>query len=65
MTKLPISKQTAFASTNDGARTTFHQLNSTNDPPPASSVFEALQENLLQKYSGYRQMIHPAPPAGN
>ncbi len=55
----------AFAITNAGARTIFPEIISPQVSPPAISAFEAFQENLLQNYSGYRQMIHRAAAEGN
>jgi phosphoglycerol transferase MdoB-like AlkP superfamily enzyme len=54
-----------FAIANDGPCTTFHEIVSSNVPPPSISRLDRFQENLLQNYSHYGQMIRPAPPAGN
>ncbi len=54
-----------FAITNEGPRTTFSELNSSNVPSLSISRFDTFQESLLQNYSHYRQIIRQAPPAGN
>jgi phosphoglycerol transferase MdoB-like AlkP superfamily enzyme len=54
-----------FAITNDGARTSFSEINASNVPPPSISQFDTFQENLLQNYAHYRQVIRSPLPAGN
>ena len=54
-----------FAITNEGPRTTFSEMNSSNVPSLSISRFDTFQESLLQNYSHYRQIIRQAPPAGN
>jgi hypothetical protein len=54
-----------FAITNDGARTSFPEINASNIPPPAISAFDKFQENLLQNYDHYRRLIHAPKPTGN
>ena len=53
-----------FAITNDGAHTAFPEIKEPTTPYPPFSQFDAFQENLLQNYSHYSQMIHSSPPAG-
>ena len=52
----------AYAITNDGSRTAFPEINSSNVMPPVISPFDTFQENLLQNYSHYSQMVYSAPP---
>jgi hypothetical protein len=54
-----------FAITNDGANTSFPEINVSNVPPPSISLFDQYQENLLQNYDHYRQVIRSGTPAGN
>ncbi len=54
-----------YAITNDGSQTAFPEINSSNVLPPAISPFDKFQENFLQNYSHYCQIIHLPPPAGN
>jgi phosphoglycerol transferase MdoB-like AlkP superfamily enzyme len=54
-----------FAITNEGPRTTFPEINSSNVPSLSISRFDTFQENLLQNYSHYNQIVRPASPAEN
>jgi hypothetical protein len=54
----------AFAITNDGAHTSFPEINASNVPPPSIFRFDGFQENLLHNYDYYQRFVHPPPPAG-
>ena len=55
----------AYGITNDACRTMFSEISVTNILMPAISQFDMFQENLLQSYAHYCQMIHAVPAAGN
>jgi len=50
-----------YSITNAGPRTTFLEVNSSNVPPPSISPFDQFQENLLQNYSHYTQLLLTKP----
>ena len=54
-----------FAISNNGAHTSFPEMNASNVSPPSISRFDAFQENLLQNYDHYRRLIHTPRPPGN
>ena len=54
-----------FAITNEGPRTRFPEITSSNVPSLPITRFDTFQENLLQNYSHYRQVIRSAPQSGN
>ncbi len=54
-----------YSITNSGPRTFFPKLSADQVSPPPISTFDKFQENFLQNYSHYRQMIRSPSPAGN
>lgn len=50
-----------YAITNNGARTMFPKMKPSDVLPPPISEFDRFQENFLQNYSQYRQMIRSTP----
>jgi hypothetical protein len=50
-----------YSITNSGPRTFFLKLSAEKVSPPPISTFDKFQENLLQNYSHYSQMIRTAP----
>ena len=51
-----------YSFTNDGARTVFSEMDSTNSALPAISPFDRFQENLLEHYAHYCRAIRSLPP---
>lgn len=54
-----------YSITNSGARTMFPKLGVASVSPPPIAAFDKFQENFLQNYSHYGQMIRSTPQAGN
>jgi len=54
-----------YSITNRGSRTMFLTNSAAGVSPPPIATFDKFQENLLQNYSHYGQMIRSTPTAGN
>ena len=52
----------AFSIANEGARTIFSEIQSTNLTLPSISPFDQFQENLLENYEHYSRAVHSSPP---